>query len=173
MPEVYLSLGSNMGNRLDYLSIALHKITQFGSFRLLSHIYETVSWGYEGKDFLNLVCCIETDLHAEDFLIRLQEIEVFAGREKHTGKNYSDRLIDIDILFYNSMVYTSTTLTIPHPLMHLRMFCLQPMMDIAPDFEHPVFHVRVSDLYNTQSGTENNKISLFLKSEQFRKKYSL
>jgi len=171
--RVYLSLGSNMGNRTEYLSAALKSILLFCKLDTLSNIYETQSWGYEGNDFLNLVCCIETDLFAEELLIRLQEIEVMAGRQRQNGTYYSDRVIDIDILFYDSLVYTSKTLSIPHPLLHMRKFCIEPLLDIAPDYIHPVFNFSITELHSKQTSVEYNKISLFLKAEQFREKYSL
>jgi 2-amino-4-hydroxy-6-hydroxymethyldihydropteridine diphosphokinase len=173
MARVYLSLGSNKGNRTDHLSVALKNLLHFCKLNTLSNIYETQSWGYEGSDFLNLACCIETDLFAEELLKRLKEVEVLVGREKQVSKGYSDRVIDIDILFYDSLVFTSKSLCIPHPLLHLRIFCIQPLMDIAPDYIHPVFNFTISEIHSKQTSVEYDKISLFLKSEQFREKYSL
>jgi 2-amino-4-hydroxy-6-hydroxymethyldihydropteridine diphosphokinase len=102
-----------------------------------SPVYETPPWGYEDQPrFLNQVVQVQTYLDAEPLLKHIKRLEVALGR-KASFRN-GPRLIDIDILFYDDLVLTTPILTIPHPHLHERGFVLLPLMDIAPDLEHPL-----------------------------------
>lgn len=143
--SVFLALGSNLGNRLANLKEAIASLPPQMEVKAKSDVYETSPWGYKDQAmFLNQVVRAETYLKPEPLLRHLKRLEVALGR-KPTFEN-GPRLIDIDILFYDDLVLYSPTLTIPHPSMHERGFVLVPMMDIAPDFEHPVKKKTIREL---------------------------
>ncbi len=167
MAQVFLSLGSNKGDRLKYLEKAIILIqNKTGKIVKISDIFESKSWAYEDNDYLNALIEIETDLSPEELLKKTQKIEKELGRNTKTytknGKTvYSARTIDIDIIFYDGKIINSEHLTIPHPLMHLRRFVLFPMTQIAPDFIHPVFNEKIETLYIRCE--DDNPIKLFEK----------
>jgi 2-amino-4-hydroxy-6-hydroxymethyldihydropteridine diphosphokinase len=134
---VYLSLGSNLGNRSANLKLALSLLPPQMEVKKKSSVYETPPWGYtEQENFLNQVARVKTYLEPEALLKHLKRTEVVMGR-KATFR-YGPRLIDIDILFYDELVLETPSLIIPHPQVAERGFVLLPMMDIAPDLVHPV-----------------------------------
>ncbi|NAS13902.1 2-amino-4-hydroxy-6-hydroxymethyldihydropteridine diphosphokinase [Poritiphilus flavus] len=135
----YLSLGSNLGDRQDYLQRALFLIQEkTGSIHRISKVYQTASWGFESADFLNCCISLETSLSPIELLEVLLDIERFLGREREQTASYTARTIDIDILYFGQEVINTDALTIPHPQLHLRRFVLKPLADIAPQFYHPV-----------------------------------
>lgn len=147
MNTAYLSLGSNLGNRGGNLEKALEML-QSGHTRILtfSNVYETEPWGVDGQNkYLNQVTKTETNLEPPELLEFIQEIEEKCGR-KRGNMRYEPRTLDIDILFYNSLIMVSEKLIIPHPLIHQRLFVLIPMSDIAPDFRHPVLGKTITEL---------------------------
>ena len=131
MPIVYISLGSNLGNRKQHLKDAREYIRQnVGEIVVKSSIYENEAVGFEGNSFLNQVIKIETQFSPEILLQKTQEIEKKMGRIKKTGiKNgkpvYNNRIIDIDILLYDDLQIDAETLTIPHPRMFEREFVIK------------------------------------------------
>lgn len=142
---IFLALGSNLGNRAANLKEAIASLPPQMDVKAKSKVYETPPWGYiEQEKFLNQVLMAKTYLEPEALLKHLKRLEVALGR-KVTFQN-GPRLIDIDILFYDNLVFESPTLMIPHPRVHERGFVLLPMMDIAPDFVHPVKQKSVRDL---------------------------
>jgi len=149
MSEVYLILGSNIGDRKNYLEQAISMIKEaIGMIQTKSSLYETVPWGFDDKNnFLNQVIKVETSLQPEDILKEILQIEKIIGRIR-SGKGYSSRVIDIDILFYNKEIIHSENLVIPHPLMHERKFVLGPLAEIAGQFIHPVFNKTIQTLLN-------------------------
>ncbi len=148
MSLVYLSLGSNLGDRFEMINKAIFEIEKtVGSVMARSAFYETESWGYESANkFINACIVVRTDIPANKCIILLKNTENLLGRIKTTKKGYSDRLIDIDILFYDDMVINEDNLIIPHPMMHKRNFVLTPLCEIAPDIIHPVLKKTVSEL---------------------------
>lgn len=142
---VYLALGSNIGNRAANLKEAIASLAPQMEVKAKSDVYETPPWGFadQGK-FLNQVLRAETYLKPEQLLKHLKRLEVALGR-KPSFQN-GPRLIDIDILFYDDLVLYSPALMIPHPHMHERGFVLVPLMDIAPDFVHPVQKKSIREL---------------------------
>lgn len=150
MNQVVLLLGGNLGDRKMLLIQAIKEIEKScGRILKKSKIYESESWGFESDDnFLNQAIKIETDFDAIKLLSKLQFIEKQLGRTAKTPTNqtYSSRLIDIDILFFNQEIINNETLTIPHPRLHLRKFTLECILDISPDYIHPIFNKTIEKL---------------------------
>ena len=148
MNEVYLLLGSNIGNRLLYLSKAVVEIDRrIGEIIRRSSLYETEPWGFtDDLAFINMVIAIQTTLSPERILERIHAIETSLGRERAGQVGYQSRTIDIDILFFGEETIDKPDLIIPHPRLHERRFTLEPMSEIAPEFPHPVFHKSISTL---------------------------
>ncbi|NCC10387.1 MAG: 2-amino-4-hydroxy-6-hydroxymethyldihydropteridine diphosphokinase [Bacteroidia bacterium] len=149
MSKVYLSLGTNLGNKAENLRQAVRKITeQIGDLVSLSAFYATEPWGFSSEHtFLNAAICIETGLDPYAVLHRTKEIERDLGR-KHKSANrvYSDRLIDIDLLIYEQVSLQEEELTLPHPLMAERLFVMEPLAEIAPHLIHPTMNKTIGQL---------------------------
>ncbi len=148
MSKVYLSIGSNKGNRSVLINKAIDEIEKkVGIIISRSSIYQSKSWGFDSNDFYNLCLLIDTDIIPKSLLINLKKIEKSMGREDVDG-SYSDRLIDIDILFYDNIITDSEDLKIPHPKIEIRKFVLVPMLEIADDYVHPILNKTIKELYN-------------------------
>jgi len=142
---VYLSLGTNLGNRAANLNLAISSLPPQMTVKAKSKVYETPPWGYTEQDnFLNQVVKVTTYLEPAQLLKHIKRLEVAMGRK--SSFRYGPRLIDIDILFYDDVVMETSSLTIPHPDLHERGFVLLPMMDIVPDFVHPVKKKSIREL---------------------------
>lgn len=135
----YLSLGSNLGDRVAHLQSAINQIGELvGHVIKVSSIYRSASWGYQGKDYLN--CCIEvsTSLTPERLLEAIQKIEGSLGRVRNSDAGYQDRSIDIDVLLFDDEIIFYNDLKVPHPRMLERKFVLVPLTEIAPNIIHPI-----------------------------------
>lgn len=131
----YLGIGTNLGDRTSNLNSAVNLINeQAGHVLACSSFIETEPWGFSSNNaFLNAVVAIDTSHTPHELLRITQEIERAMGRtHKSTGGNYSDRIIDIDILLYEEVNIHDAELTIPHPLMWQRRFVYEPLWEIAP-----------------------------------------
>lgn len=138
---VYIALGSNKGNKMQYLQSAVALIFErVGAVKKISKVYKTPALGFEGDEFYNACIKVETEFKAKTILKELQAIELKLGRQAKTGEGYESREIDLDILYYDDAIVEDKNLSIPHPEMHKRKFVLQPLKDIAKDFEHPVLN---------------------------------
>ena len=137
--KVYLLLGSNIEPRLDFIAKAVSKIkTELGKVIDLSSVYESEPWEFESDtQFLNCVVRIESELTAADLLKSILMIEKRMGRSRKE-RGYASRNIDIDILYFNNETIELPDLIIPHLRLHERRFALVPLVEIAPDLEHPV-----------------------------------
>ena len=136
---IYLSLGSNLGNKLFNLQNAIFKISEnISAVEAISNIYQSDSWGFESDDFLNICIAIHSDIDPKVLLEKIQRIEQSLGRYRNNSKGYLPRSIDIDILYYGEEIFETEELTIPHPSLQLRQFVLRPLSDIAPQFYHPI-----------------------------------
>ncbi len=135
MPDVYLGLGSNLGNRTLHLANARNAIGQkAGAISAASSIYDTAPWGPVPQDnYLNQVVCVSTRLTPRDLLEVLHEIERAAGRDRKSEVRYGPRPLDLDILIYGDRAVTEDGLVIPHPRIAERAFVLVPLAEIAPD----------------------------------------
>ena len=137
--KAYLLLGSNIEPRLDFITKTINMTeTSSGKVIGLSSVYESEPWGFKSDTkFLNCVLSMESELTAEDLLKSILLIEKNMGRTRKEG-GYASRNIDIDILYFNNEAIELPDLIIPHPRLHERRFTLVPLVEIAPDFEHPV-----------------------------------
>lgn len=145
--KVYISLGSNKGDRLKHLQDAVNLIfKRVGSITDISMVYNTPAVGFEGDDFLNACIGVETQLESQLLMQSLLDIETFLGRERSNSGVYEARVIDIDVLFYNEEIINTTLLQTPHPELHKRKFVLQPLHDIAPKFKHPKLEQTVGEM---------------------------
>src|SRR4030042_2792233 len=143
---VFLGLGSNIGKKEANIKKALYLLSEIGEVKKTSHLYLTEPVGIIKQDwFLNCAVQIETNMDPQKLLTALKSIERKLGRIK-TVKN-GPRTIDIDILFYGDRIVKKTHLVIPHPFLQDRLFVLQPMMDLAPSFIHPLLKKSIQDLY--------------------------
>jgi 2-amino-4-hydroxy-6-hydroxymethyldihydropteridine diphosphokinase len=116
-----------------------------GSILKASSVYETAAWGKEDQGaFLNQVLKVETNLHPEEVLKTILQIEEYLGRKREL--KYGPRTIDIDILFFNDKIINRRALKIPHPQMQNRRFVLVPLNEIAPGKVHPTLHKTISQL---------------------------
>jgi len=143
---VYFSIGSNKGNRSGLINEAIDKIDIIiGKVVLKSSIYETKSWGFNSNNFYNICILLESTLTPELILNKILTIEKDMGRLKTTDQ-YSDRCIDIDILFFDNRIVNSKSLEIPHPRIQLRKFVLTPMLELTPDLIHPILNKSIRQL---------------------------
>ncbi|MDD3629354.1 MAG: 2-amino-4-hydroxy-6-hydroxymethyldihydropteridine diphosphokinase [Actinomycetota bacterium] len=146
MPRAYLSIGSNLGDRINYLKKALEKLKQ-NNIQIIksSNIIETEPYGYkeQGK-FLNMAVEIDSDLEPFELMKLISKIESELGRIR--TKRWGPRVIDIDIIFYDYLIINEPDLKIPHPDMQNRFFVLKPLQEIAPDFVHPVLKKTITEL---------------------------
>jgi 2-amino-4-hydroxy-6-hydroxymethyldihydropteridine diphosphokinase len=146
---VYLSLGSNLGNREGYLREAISRLRDLGVIRQVSAFYETqpVEVRTEQPWFLNCALAMETELDPSAFLGRMLAVEQSMGRVRTEPKG--PRTIDIDILFFGNEILDTPELTVPHPAMQQRRFVLQPLAEIAPAFMHPVLKRTMQELLDS------------------------
>ena len=148
MAIAYLALGTNIGNkRRNMITAAALLAERVGDVLALSGFYETEPWGFQSENtFLNAALQLETALSPLELLKATQEIEIEMGRTQKSNGAYHDRIIDIDILLYDDQVLQTPELTLPHPLMHERLFVMEPLAEIAPNVIHPVFKKPVISL---------------------------
>jgi 2-amino-4-hydroxy-6-hydroxymethyldihydropteridine diphosphokinase len=160
MATVYLSLGSNLGDRVQNLKEAIKRIERSDkiSIKKISSVYETDPVGYENQPrFLNSVLQAETSLDPHPLFEHLLTIEDEMGRKR--GEKWGPRNIDVDILFYDDLIVDSGQLTIPHPRMHQRKFVLVPLAQIAQKLLHPLLKKNVTELL--ESCEDNSRVKLF------------
>ncbi len=145
---VYLSLGSNLGERLGHLQQAIFLLAKnVGHITDISKVYQCPALGFEGEDFLNICIALQTPLYASETLDQVLAIEKQMGRNRLSQKSgYESRNIDIDIIFYNGDAIDTQKLTVPHPKMQERRFVLKPLADIAPQFYHPILQKDIRNL---------------------------
>ncbi len=144
--RLFLLFGSNLGDRAGILQEAMKSISKtIGPVIKQSSLYESAAWGPVAQpDFLNLVAVVETELSPDEILSKTRAIEREAGPPK--AVLWGPRHLDIDILFYDAIRMNQKDLIIPHPRLHTRNFTLQPLVEIEPDYMHPVLNKSMSQL---------------------------
>lgn len=148
--DAYLSLGTNLGNRINYLQKALELLNNRGcSVVNVSPVYESTPIGFSSEDlFLNVAVLIRTRYTPFELLQILKGIENDLGRTKKSTKHYESRVIDLDIIFYGTSRIQSEELTVPHPLYHERLFVLLPLLDIDPNLCDPATRKLIKEYIN-------------------------
>jgi 2-amino-4-hydroxy-6-hydroxymethyldihydropteridine diphosphokinase len=142
---VYLSLGSNVGDRAANLNTAIDNLRAFGEVVAVSSVYETEPVEFTAQPwFLNCAVILDTDKTPKQLLAGILDIEQRLGRQRLQKKG--PRIIDIDILLSGNSIVDGPGLTIPHPAMHERRFVLEPLAEIAPEVRHPVFKKTIREL---------------------------
>ncbi len=155
---IYLSLGSNLGDRLSNLHRAINHLPPKVNHIIQSPVYETEPWGYSDQPmFLNQVIKANTDLEPIELLEFLKSVEVLMGRQETF--RFGPRIIDLDILFYDDLILNSPNLTIPHPRIAERAFILIPLAEVAPDLYHPVHRKTIQQL---KSMADSSRIELYV-----------
>lgn len=145
MANVYIGIGSNLGDRKKYLRNAINLLHSVGTVEQIAALYETSAYGLiDQPSFLNSALLIKTTQEPEELLISLKEIEKQVGRVKRI--RWGPREIDLDIVFYDDIRLNSKTLTIPHSDFHNRLFVLYPLFDLAPDFVSPTHQKTIKEL---------------------------
>jgi 2-amino-4-hydroxy-6-hydroxymethyldihydropteridine diphosphokinase len=146
MHTVFLLLGSNLGDRFQHFADAeLLIVQQIGTISKSSSVYETAPWGFtEQPSFINKVIEVKTKLSPSETLKKILDIEVTLGRIR--TEKWHERIIDIDILFYDDAMINRDNLKIPHPHLHERRFTLTPLNEIAADLIHPILKKTISEL---------------------------
>ena len=154
MNIVFLQLGSNLGDRKLLLQDAIVAIEErLGELVKKSKVYESMPWRVEGQEnYLNQILKVKTELQAEDVLSIILDIEKNLGRLRL--EKWGERLIDIDIIFYNDSIIETGELCVPHKHMHERMFVLTPLHNIAPEMVHPKYNKTVDELLKICTDTE-------------------
>ena len=168
--NTYLLLGGNLGDRLNNLNKTLLLIEKYiGRIISRSSVYETAPWGFKcDKMFLNQLVCVETRVSPRELLSHILKIETMMGRMRKANLptinlrqagQWDDRIIDIDILFYDEVVLNEEELKIPHPYLHQRRFALVPLAEIVTNMVHPGLNKTIGQLL--EECTDNLEVKIF------------
>ncbi len=142
---VYLSLGSNLGDRTAHLKTAIDHLRAFGEVVAVSSFYETEPVEFVAQPwFLNCVVKLDTEKMPKQLLAGILHLEHEMGRQRKQKKG--PRTIDLDILLFGNSIIQSPGLNVPHPAMHERRFVLEPLAEIAPELRHPVLKKTIREL---------------------------
>ena len=153
MRDIYLGLGSNIGDKRAHIARAIGRIAELVTVRRVSSFYETAPVGFLDQDwFLNGVIELESEITACELAPLLLGLELEMGRRRDVSGG--PRTIDIDILFHGSEVIDEQDLQIPHPRLHERLFVLAPLTELCPDFVHPILGIAVAKLTQKLAGKQ-------------------
>lgn len=158
MSVAFLSLGSNKGDRLSVIQQAVNFLSADNSIEIAaaSSFYETEPWGKKNQNwFVNAVIAVRTELSPVELLRVCQDIEAKLGRKRESEEHWGERPIDIDILFYDNLIFSNEILTIPHKFVHKRAFALVPMLEIKANYVHPVLNKTISELHEELEDPED------------------
>tara|TARA_R110000868_G_scaffold360484_2_gene622523 strand:+ start:18847 stop:19977 length:1131 start_codon:yes stop_codon:yes gene_type:complete len=171
---VYISLGSNKGDRFKNLQDAIDLIfLKIGRIDVISKVYNAPAFGFESDDFLNTCLRLETELEAKKVLKELLAIEKSLGRIRSNKSGYEARKIDLDVLFYDDVIINTKTLQVPHPELYKRRFVLQPLYDMAPKVIHPELKKEVSELLDIcDDASSVESINIWLKNPSKKHNFS-
>jgi len=146
MSLVFLILGGNRGNTEEIFLQAIDLVTSnIGPITVRSSLYKSDPWGFDSDVFMNQVITVRTDLSPQDLLAQIQYIENQLGRVR-ISQDYEARTIDIDLLYFDNLVFSSSDLTIPHPRIADRKFVLIPLAEVAPDLTDPDTGMTVQEM---------------------------
>ena len=160
MADIIIALGSNLGDRLLHMSNAkAHLKTIAGDTFIASSLFETEPVGPATYDFLNAVVRMDTHLSPQDLLDNLKAFEAYEGRAQNAPK-WTARLIDLDIIAYGEVQVQSGRLKLPHPEYHKRLFVLEPLLEIYPDWVDPKLKTGIKELIDTAPKLEVSKTSI-------------
>ena len=159
MTLVYLCIGSNMGDKVNFIHQAASLLANSENIKLVraSTLYESEPWGEKNQPwFVNAALEVKTTLSPQEFLKKIQEIEVKLGRvrDENTQK-WGPRKIDIDIIFWGNEIINEENLKVPHPYAHKRAFVLVPLLELIPDFIHPVLKKTLLDIHSELNEPED------------------
>ena len=158
--EYALSIGSNIDDREKHIRLAVDELSQIGTVKDVSSIYETEPWGKaENADFLNIAVLVDSNELPPDFLKSMNNIEAEMGRVRFA--EWEPRIIDLDIIFAGNLVIDEEKIKIPHPFMKERRFVLEPLNEIASGKVHPIVKLKVSELLN--SCTDRCEVKIYKK----------
>ncbi|MHC4320803.1 MAG: 2-amino-4-hydroxy-6-hydroxymethyldihydropteridine diphosphokinase [Planctomycetota bacterium] len=147
MTKVYAGLGSNLGNKREYILSAIDRIDAVEGIcvKEKSGFYDTTPVGGPSQpDYVNCVIGLETEIEPQTLLKEFKKVEIELGRKP--GVRWGPRVVDLDILLYGDRIVNDHNLRIPHKRMHERVFVLAPLCEISPDTKHPVSGIRISEL---------------------------
>ncbi|NUO02134.1 MAG: 2-amino-4-hydroxy-6-hydroxymethyldihydropteridine diphosphokinase [Saprospiraceae bacterium] len=157
--QVILSLGSNLGNRLENIQLAIISIHQtIATVVKVSSLYETPSWGFDSDSFYNCALVLQTSKGAEQILDEVLQLETKLGRVRNNEQGYQPRIIDIDVITYNEEIINTEKLQVPHPHMQNRKFVLMPMRDLNLDWRHPILQKYLPELVALAEDKSNCKV---------------
>ena len=163
--QVILSLGSNLGNRLENIQLAIDAIhNSIATVVKVSSLYETPAWGFESNSFYNCALVLQTLKPAPQILDEILILEIKLGRVRNDAEGYQARVIDIDVITYNEEIVETEKLQIPHPQMQNRLFVLLPMRDLNLDWRHPLLQKYLPELVQLSEDKSNCKVVQKLKS---------
>ena len=157
MAIVYLGLGSNLGDRVGYVQQATSLLGEIEGIKIIrtSSLYETQPWLEKDTTwYVNAIVEIKTSLTPQKLLSECLRIEKQLGRSRDAENPLGDRTIDIDILFFNKDIVKEDNLQIPHKYIHQRAFVLVPMLELNPDFIHPLLQTSIADLHEELENPE-------------------
>jgi len=159
----YLSLGSNLDNKLENLQAAVNSINKsIGSVQKISSVYKTPAWGFEGNDFLNTCIEVHTSLTPKELLAYILNLEKELGRTRGGNPTYQNRTIDIDIILFENEVINTADLIIPHPKALERLFVLLPLEEITRNTTYPNTKNSLAELILKCSDTSKITKTTFL-----------
>lgn len=159
LETVYLSLGTNIGNKLHNLSVARAELNKIPETKIvkISSVYETPPWGrIDQPNFFNQAVAVETSLIPLQLLKEIKNIEIKMGRQSR-GR-WGPREIDIDILLFGNFIVSTEQLTIPHPNLRNRLFVLVPLQEIEPDLVFPEDGASIEEVLSRVSPREKNQM---------------
>lgn len=149
--DVFLALGTNLGDKEENIYRAIKLLNErVGMVIVHSSFFVTQPVGFQSENnFINSACLVMTSLSPTEVLKEIKQIELDMGRiSKSVDNVYSDRIIDIDLILYDQLIYEDEQLTIPHPRLHERTFVLAPLVEIAGQYVHPILNKSIEELYN-------------------------
>ena len=158
----FLSLGSNLDDKIQYLEAAVDAINHsIGNVCSISSVFQTPAWGFEGNDFYNICIEVSTELPAIVLLESLLALETALGRKRSNTQGYENRTIDIDIILFDDLVMSSEKLTVPHPKALMRKFVLLPLEEIKNDLVFPESKVHIKEaIHNCEDSSTITKTDI-------------